>query len=92
MEIRAIPLRAIQPNPEQPRSHFDPVKLAELAVSIKARGGVLYAWADRYYHRRDRVMLLTALYTVGNTTAQRLRGLYERLRRAGIDPYQQVNR
>ena len=33
-----IPLAAIRPNPAQPRTHFDPEALSELAASIKARG------------------------------------------------------
>ncbi|HLX61593.1 MAG TPA: ParB/RepB/Spo0J family partition protein [Planctomycetota bacterium] len=33
-----VPLSSIRPNPDQPRTHFDPVALDELAASIKARG------------------------------------------------------
>lgn len=33
-----ISLTAIRPNPSQPRAHFDPEALNELAASIKARG------------------------------------------------------
>lgn len=40
MEIKAIPCKSIQPNPQQPRRHFDPAALAELSASIKAHGGV----------------------------------------------------
>jgi hypothetical protein len=53
--------------------------------------GVLHAWCERFYHRRDRADLLGKLYTVGNTTASRLRGLYGQLLRAGIDPYRMKN-
>jgi ParB family chromosome partitioning protein len=36
--ITALPLDQIRPNPEQPRRHFDPQSLAELAESIRERG------------------------------------------------------
>lgn len=37
-ERRPVPLDAIEPNPDQPRRHFDPEALSELAASIKAHG------------------------------------------------------
>jgi len=36
--VAALSLASIQPNPRQPRRHFDATALAELAESIKARG------------------------------------------------------
>ena len=36
--LREVPLDLIQPNPRQPRRHFDEDKLAELAESISSRG------------------------------------------------------
>jgi len=36
--IRKIPLSSIRPNHLQPRKHFDPEKLSELALSIKEHG------------------------------------------------------
>ena len=36
--LREIPVDLIDPNPRQPRQHFDETKLAELADSIRARG------------------------------------------------------
>lgn len=36
--ITALPLERIRPNPEQPRRHFDPEALEELARSIRERG------------------------------------------------------
>jgi len=36
--LTSVPLVDVQPNPDQPRKHFAPDKLAELADSIKARG------------------------------------------------------
>lgn len=35
---KRIPLSQVIPNPNQPRKHFDPVKLRELAESIRERG------------------------------------------------------
>ena len=36
--LTSVTLVDVQPNPDQPRKHFAPEKLAELAESIKARG------------------------------------------------------
>ncbi len=36
--LAAVSLASVRPNPQQPRRHFDPQALAELAESIKARG------------------------------------------------------
>lgn len=36
--VALLPLAQIQPNPFQPRRHFDPEALAELAASIRAQG------------------------------------------------------
>jgi ParB family transcriptional regulator, chromosome partitioning protein len=36
--VAALPLAALRPNPIQPRRHFDPEALRELAASIAARG------------------------------------------------------
>jgi ParB family transcriptional regulator, chromosome partitioning protein len=38
LDPRTLPIGSIQPNPEQPREDFDPVKLEELAQSIRANG------------------------------------------------------
>src|SRR5262245_12893419 len=38
MSLKRIDLDAIEPNPEQPRVHFDEKALRELADSIHARG------------------------------------------------------
>ncbi|WP_210235277.1 ParB N-terminal domain-containing protein [Mesorhizobium sp. M00.F.Ca.ET.217.01.1.1] len=35
---KRIPLNLVIPNPDQPRKHFDPVKIRELAESIRERG------------------------------------------------------
>lgn len=37
-QLRTIPINNIVPNPHQPRLHFDPEKLAELAKSISEHG------------------------------------------------------
>ncbi len=36
--IRLLPVSAIEPNPHQPRAHFDPAALEELAASIAEHG------------------------------------------------------
>jgi ParB family transcriptional regulator, chromosome partitioning protein len=36
--VQEIPIEKLTPNPHQPRFHFDPVKLEELAQSIKEHG------------------------------------------------------
>jgi ParB family chromosome partitioning protein len=36
--LREIPVEAVRPNPNQPRSHFDPDDLDELAQSIREHG------------------------------------------------------
>jgi ParB family chromosome partitioning protein len=36
--VRQLPLDQISPNPQQPRSHFDPAALEELAASIRTHG------------------------------------------------------
>jgi len=36
--VRLVPVDAIQPNPQQPRSQFDPSALEELAASIREHG------------------------------------------------------
>ena len=38
MQLKTIELKAIKPNPNQPRRHFDADALQELAASIKERG------------------------------------------------------
>jgi len=37
-ELRLVPIDQVQPNPFQPRRHFDPAALEELAASIRAQG------------------------------------------------------
>ena len=39
-ELRELPVSLIKPNPDQPRSHFDPEALAALTASIEASGVV----------------------------------------------------
>jgi ParB family transcriptional regulator, chromosome partitioning protein len=36
--IRSLPITRISPNPQQPRTHFEPAALAELADSIRTHG------------------------------------------------------
>ncbi|HEX8752755.1 MAG TPA: ParB/RepB/Spo0J family partition protein [Solirubrobacterales bacterium] len=39
-ELRELPVELIKPNPDQPRTHFDPEALGALAASIEASGVV----------------------------------------------------
>jgi len=39
-ELRELPVELIKPNPEQPRTNFDPAALSALAASIEASGVV----------------------------------------------------
>jgi ParB family chromosome partitioning protein len=39
-DLRELPVGLIKPNPEQPRTHFDPAALAGLAASIESSGVV----------------------------------------------------
>ncbi|HEX2392704.1 MAG TPA: ParB/RepB/Spo0J family partition protein [Solirubrobacterales bacterium] len=39
-ELRELPVELIKPNPDQPRTHFDPEALSALAASIEASGVV----------------------------------------------------
>ena len=36
--VQTLPVADLSPSPFQPRQHFDPEKIAELAVSIKTQG------------------------------------------------------
>jgi len=36
--VQTLPIEQLEPNPEQPRKHFDQIKLDELASSIKTQG------------------------------------------------------
>jgi len=38
MDLQTVPLDQLREHPDNPRSHFDPAQLAELADSIKAKG------------------------------------------------------
>jgi len=40
-ELRHLPIEFITPNPKQPRQHFDPDKLNELAEAIRSTDGLL---------------------------------------------------
>src|SRR5262245_34906313 len=37
-ELLQLPVSQVHPNPYQPRQHFDPERLQELASSLKAQG------------------------------------------------------
>ena len=43
-----VPLESIEPDPDQPRKHFDKIKLEELATSISSKG----VFKDRFLATR----------------------------------------
>lgn len=68
--------------------HSDDLDIRELTYVR----GVLYIWAARFYHRRNRADLLRSLMTIGRKTARHFRKNLAQLQRAGIDPYQPIER
>jgi ParB family chromosome partitioning protein len=100
--VRSIPLDAIDPNPYQPRKHFDPERLAELSESIVRHGllqpVVVIAHGDRYVlvagERRWRAHALAGLETIRAVVADvdmdelRLRelALVENIQRENLNP------
>lgn len=71
-DLMEIEVSKIYPNPDQPRKHFDPVSLSELAESIKAKGLmqpiVVTHKSDGYMiisgERRYRAHLINASITI----------------------------
>jgi ParB family transcriptional regulator, chromosome partitioning protein len=70
--VEAIPVAAIDPDPEQPRRHFDPVGLQELADSLRSVGQlqpiIVIRQGERYQlhigERRWRASQLAGLPTI----------------------------
>ncbi len=104
--VRQLAVTALQPNPSQPRTHFDPETLEELSRSIRERG-VLQpilaspAGADRYFiiagERRWRAARQAGLETVPvlvrrvDDPRERLElALVENLQRAELDPLEEA--
>lgn len=100
-EVRMVPIDEIQPNPEQPREHFDPEHIASLSASIERHGIlsplVVRRDAGRYFliagERRLRAATMAGLSEVpvllksADDAADQLEiALVENLQRADLDP------
>jgi ParB family chromosome partitioning protein len=104
--IREIPVDRITPNPHQPRRSFDPVRLAELAESIKEQGviqPVVLRQVDDTYQlivgeRRLRAVEKLGwekipslvLESVSNETALEL-AIIENLQREDLNPVEEAS-
>lgn len=102
--VALLPVEQIQPNPFQPRRHFDPAALAELAASIKAQGvlqPVLVRPAGSGYElvageRRLRAAALAGLThlpalirPLGDESALQM-AIVENLQRADLNPVEEA--
>jgi ParB family transcriptional regulator, chromosome partitioning protein len=56
--LRMLPVSFIAPNPHQPRTHFDPKMLAELAASIAEHGVIQPLIVTETPHQPDRYWLI----------------------------------
>lgn len=56
--LRMLPVSSIAPNPHQPRTHFDPKMLAELAASIAEHGVIQPLIVTETPHQPDRYWLI----------------------------------
>jgi len=100
-----IPISHIRPNPQQPRHHFDPEALEELAASIRQHGVlqpllVSEDRPDRYFlitgERRWRAARLVGLATVPAVIREKIGGdqqlelaLVENLQRRDLTPLEE---
>ena len=99
--LMRIPLSMVHPNPEQPRQHFDPEKLEELAQSIREHGviepiSVEEAGNEYILHdgeRRTRAARLAGLTDIPAVIVPPLNGTgpQMRLERAIVANVQRVN-
>ena len=102
---RTLPIERLEPNPDQPRKHFDPDALRELADSIAKQGliqpiVVAPAGRDRYQilagERRWRACQLAGLHDVevvvrDTPEEQRLElALVENIQRADLNPIEEA--
>ncbi|RPH57797.1 MAG: ParB/RepB/Spo0J family partition protein [Chloroflexi bacterium] len=105
--VLSVPVEKIVPNPRQPRSHFDPATLAELAASIKEHGiiqpllvsrddvgtGYILVAGERRWQAAKLAGLPEVPVVVRQTTdQQRLElALIENLQRADLNPLEEAN-
>lgn len=106
-KLLEIPVEQIDRDPNQPRTHFDEVALAELAESIREHGVIqpveVEATGDGRYklhhgERRWRAAKLAGLATVPAVVAEvfddevaLIRGLLENLHREDLNPIDEAN-
>jgi len=101
-----LPIAAIQPNPDQPREHFNPEKLQTLAASIKVHGVLMplvvyqsqQGWVLIAGERRLRASSLAGLTDVPvrvipePSQVERLElALIENLQREDLDPIEEAH-
>ncbi|PWH14574.1 MAG: stage 0 sporulation protein J [Anaerolineae bacterium] len=105
--VRTVPIQSIIPNPRQPRSHFEPTALQELAASIREHGVIQPLLvsqddtANRYTliagERRWQAAKLAGLSEVPvivrqTTDLERLElALIENVQRADLNPLEEAN-
>jgi ParB family transcriptional regulator, chromosome partitioning protein len=103
----SVPVEKIVPNPRQPRSHFEPFALAELAASIKEHGiiqpllvsrddagtGYILVAGERRWQAAKLAELPEVPVVVRQTTdQQRLElALIENVQRADLNPLEEAN-
>lgn len=97
--IRELPLSLIDPDPDQPRKHFDQAKLAELAESIQSQGLIqpitVRAMGGRYQiiagERRWRAAQLAKLVSIQAIIRDDLEAraqMVENLQREDLSPFE----
>lgn len=105
--VQNVPVQAIVPNPRQPRAHFDPQALDELAESIREHGiiqpllvsrdetgsGYILIAGERRWQAAQRAGLREVPVIVRQTTDQeRLElALIENIQRADLNPLEEAN-
>jgi ParB/RepB/Spo0J family partition protein len=104
--VRNIPLREIDPDPDQPRRTFGPSELSELAASIRANGllqpitvrkggpnGFLIVADERRYraHKVNRAATIRAIVIEpANSADVRVKQIIENDQRADVPPLEQA--
>lgn len=105
--VQNVPVESIVPNPRQPRAHFDPDSIEELAVSIREHGiiqpllvsrtetgnGYILIAGERRWQAAQRAGLREVPVIVRQTTDQeRLElALIENIQRADLNPLEEAN-
>jgi ParB family transcriptional regulator, chromosome partitioning protein len=105
--VLTVPVGQIVPNPRQPRSHFEPTALAELASSIKAHGiiqpllvsrdeagtGYILIAGERRWQASQLAGLAEVPVIVRQTSDQQKLelALIENIQRADLNPLEEAN-